>query len=115
MSKSNLKNILIASAVVITALPVSMNKAYSQDLSALDCKEISEEDSAHADLMKKFRKSYLEERSLAQMSRLVNFFDVSVSDCTTVIIVSLTPKENMSGEKEAWIFQQEPWRLIGAN
>jgi hypothetical protein len=110
-----IRKILIASAVMLSAFQLSGSKAFSQDLSALDCKVLSDEDSSREDYLKKFRKSYLETRSLAQMSSMVNFFDIAVNDCNAIIIVSLTPKENMGGEKEAWIFQREPWALIGSN
>lgn len=115
MWKSKLKTVVFAGAVTMAAIQFSSIVALSQSLPALDCEELSDTHSKFDGYMKKFRKSFLNQRSLSEMSSMVNFFDISINDCDAVIVIALTPKENMSGEKEAWIFETEPWRFIGSN
>ena len=102
-------------AASMIALAISGGITLAQNIPALDCEIVARTDNNHSDYLKKFRTSYLEQKSLIEMSNMVNFFDILVSDCSVIIVISLMPKDIETGDKQAWVFQKTPWRLIGSD
>jgi len=115
MRKLKSKHIVTAGAIIAATLSFALVPVQAQETSVLNCRDISEGDSKLADYLSKFRTTYLQERSLIEMSNLVNFYDVRVSDCTALIAVTLTPNALADTGKETWLFQKDPWKFIGIN
>ena len=115
MRKLKVKYILAVGTIISATLSFPLYPVQAQETPVLNCKEISDPDSRLTDYLSKFRTTYLQERSLIEMSNLVNFYDIRVNDCTAVIAVVLTPNDLSDTEKETWLFEKDPWKFIGTN